>query len=240
MTRGVEDNALLLQAMTGAAYDGELRAGVRGLRIGVVEHFRPDDDDVDAPIALAFADAVRLLRSLGAAAQPVQLPALREWSECGRILQQYEQYLVHREWLESRPQDYCGLSRAKLSAGAALSPQDYEDALARRKALCAALDAVLRQVDALVCLSGFHVPARIDDAAEVARTYVRHARMPFNVSGTPAIAVPTGFSEQGLPLGMQIASRAFGEPLLYRIAWAYCEAAGTTSWSAGRRPAFAA
>ena len=66
----------------------------------------------------------------------------------------------------------------------------------------------------------------------VARTYDRQCRMAFNVTGTPAIAVPTGFSAAGIPLGMQIAARAFAEPMLYRIAHAYCEATGFTA----RRP----
>jgi len=47
---------------------------------------------------------------------------------------------------------------------------------------------------------------------------------PFNVTGTPAISVPTGFTSTGLPLAMQIAGRAFAEPMVYRIAQAYCDA----------------
>jgi len=76
------------------------------------------------------------------------------------------------------------------------------------------------------------VPCRVDDAEAVARTYERHCRMPFNVTGTPAIAVPTGFSAGGLPLGMQIATRAFDETMLYRIAHAFCAATRLTE----RRP----
>jgi len=49
----------------------------------------------------------------------------------------------------------------------------------------------------------------------------------FNVTGTPAISVPTGLSASGLPLAMQIAGRAFDEPVIFRIAQAYCEAAKT-------------
>jgi len=238
MTRTVEDNALLLQAMTGGPpfYLG-MYAGIRDLRIGVVEHFHPDDGNVDAPMMQAFEDAVKLLRSMGAAVGVAHLAPLAEWATCGSTIQQFEQYAVHEKWLASRPQDYCALSRAKLSAGANLSRVDYEQALEKRRQLRAALEAVMRDFDALVSLSGFHLPAPIEDADAVARTYVRHARMPFNVSGTPAIAVPTGFSKEGLPLGMQICAKAYDESMLYRIAWAYCEEAGAAvSWSARRPP----
>jgi Asp-tRNA(Asn)/Glu-tRNA(Gln) amidotransferase A subunit family amidase len=47
--------------------------------------------------------------------------------------------------------------------------------------------------------------------------------------------VPTGFTAAGLPLAMQIAGAAFAEPMVYRIAHAYCEATGF----ADRRPAIA-
>ena len=85
--------------------------------------------------------------------------------------------------------------------------------------------------DALITLSGFALPALIDDEDTIAATY-KQARMPSNVAGVPAIAVPTGLSRTGLPLGMQIVGAALAEPMVYRVAYAYCEAAGSTA----RRP----
>jgi aspartyl-tRNA(Asn)/glutamyl-tRNA(Gln) amidotransferase subunit A len=76
----------------------------------------------------------------------------------------------------------------------------------------------------VITLSSLDLPCRIDDAETIAKTYERQCRMPFNVTGTPAIAVPTGFSAAGLPLAMQIVGRAFAEPMVYRIAQAYCDA----------------
>ena len=67
---------------------------------------------------------------------------------------------------------------------------------------------------------------RLDDPEATARTYDRQARLVFNVTGTPAISVPTGFSSTGLPLAMQIAGRAFDDATVYRIAHAYCAATG--------------
>ena len=79
----------------------------------------------------------------------------------------------------------------------------------------------------MVSLSSLLLPCRIDDPAEIARTYDQQCRLVFNVTGTPAISVPTGLAASGVPLAMQIAGRAFDEPTIYRIAQAYCEAAGT-------------
>ena len=84
-----------------------------------------------------------------------------------------------------------------------------------------------------VALGLLLMPCRIDDQAAVLKTYDQQARLVFNVTGTPAISVPTGFSSSGLPLAMQIAGRAFDEAMVYRIAWAYCDAAG---WCERRPP----
>ena len=58
--------------------------------------------------------------------------------------------------------------------------------------------------------------------------------MPFNVTGNPVLAFPTGFSASGLPLGMQIVGRAFDEPTVLRIGAAYEAAAGWIE----KRPSF--
>jgi aspartyl-tRNA(Asn)/glutamyl-tRNA(Gln) amidotransferase subunit A len=108
-----------------------------------------------------------------------------------------------------------------------LPPGLYTVGRRRRAGLRNAFADAMRDLDAVVTISSHDLPCRIDDAEMVAKTYERQARIPFNVTGTPALAVPTGFSTTGLPLGMQIAGKAFDEPMLYRIANAYCEA---TSW----------
>ena len=66
----------------------------------------------------------------------------------------------------------------------------------------------------------------IEDEPEVLRTYSRQARQPFNVTGHPALAVPAGFSSDGMPLSFQIAGRNFDEAAIYRAARAYERATG--------------
>jgi aspartyl-tRNA(Asn)/glutamyl-tRNA(Gln) amidotransferase subunit A len=42
-----------------------------------------------------------------------------------------------------------------------------------------------------------------------------------NLSGIPAISLPCGFTKAGLPVGLQILAKAFGEETLFRAAHAY-------------------
>ncbi len=231
ITRTVEDNAIMLAAMAGrpaAFYLAAMRESLQGLRIGVIEHFYAEDAAADPRMVSALEDAVRVLCELGADVKPVRLPPLADWDACGRTIQQFEQYAVHQDWLRTRPQDYCALSRAKLGAGASIARQEYERALHERVGLVEAYATLMQRCEAVITLSGLEVPCRLDDAQRIASTYSRHLRMPFSLAGVPALAVPTGFTDDGLPLGMQIAAAPMHEAILYRIAWAYGEA---TRWT---------
>ena len=60
--------------------------------------------------------------------------------------------------------------------------------------MIAAVEDALREVDVLLCASAMDPPSRIDDPAEIERTYPRQARTPFNVTGHPALAMMAGLS----------------------------------------------
>ena len=69
--------------------------------------------------------------------------------------------------------------------------------------------------------------AVIDDDAGLARTYERQARMPFNLTGYPALVIPAGFTRDlNLPLSLQIVGHPFEEATVYRIAQVYENATG--------------
>jgi aspartyl-tRNA(Asn)/glutamyl-tRNA(Gln) amidotransferase subunit A len=239
LSRTVEDNAILLQAVAGhdtadpasanrppADFAGEIDAGVKGLKIGLIEHFYTEDMIAAPEQAASIAQAADVLRRLGADVRPILVSPLQRWTECGRTIQMCESYAVHERDLKERPQDYAEITLRKLLPGAFIPAADYVKAQQLRTVLCAEFAQAMRELDAAITLSSLDMPCRIDDADTIAKTYERQCRMPFNVTGTPAIAVPTGFTSAGMPTAMQIVSRAFAEPMVYRVAQAYCEATG--------------
>jgi aspartyl-tRNA(Asn)/glutamyl-tRNA(Gln) amidotransferase subunit A len=153
--------------------------------------------------------------------------------DCGRIVHYAEAYAIHEKDLRERAEDYAAITRRRMLGGAFIAASEYVKAQQLRAVLRDELRTALDEVDTAITLSSFDLPCRIDDEAAIARTYERQCRMPFNVAGVPAISVPTGFSKEGIPLGMQIVGRAFDEATVYRVAFAYCEAAG---WCARRPP----
>jgi aspartyl-tRNA(Asn)/glutamyl-tRNA(Gln) amidotransferase subunit A len=240
LTRTVEDNAIMLQAIAAhdpadptssrrpaADFTGEINAGVKGLRIGLIAHFYDEDMIAVPEQSAAIAAAADVLRRLGAEVTPIRLSSLQRYTECGRTILMAEAFAIHEPDLKERPQDYAAITRRKLLPGAFTPAADYVKAQQLRSTLCAEFAAAMRGLDAAITLSSLDMPCRIDDDETIAKTYERQARMPFNVTGTPAIAVPTGFTAAGLPTAMQILGRAFAEPMVYRVAQAYCEA---TRW----------
>jgi len=239
MTRDVADNALLLQILAGhdpldpgsadvtvPDFSAELDKGAKGLRIGLVRHFY-DGDETAHPDQIKAADgAADLLRKLGADVREIRLAPLQEYSICNRVILASEAFSIHRRHFAERPGDYGALARERLAIGAALSAADYVDALRVRARLVAQTRAAMDGFDAILTVSSMDPPPPIDDAEACARVYPRQARQPFNVTGLPAIAIPAGFTPDGLPLSIQIVGHAWQEARVYRIARAYEQATG--------------
>jgi aspartyl-tRNA(Asn)/glutamyl-tRNA(Gln) amidotransferase subunit A len=240
LTRTVEDNAILLTAIAGhdpadptssqrppQDFAASIGAGIKGLRIGLVSHFY-DADMIAAPEqAAAIEAAADVLRRLGAEIRPVRLSPLQRYSACGRTILMAESYAVHERDLKERPEDYADITRRKLLPGAFIPAADYIKAQQLRTRLCREIAEAMRGLDAVITLSSLDLPCRIDDDETITKTYERQCRMPFNVTGMPAIAVPTGFTAAGMPTSMQVAGRWFEDATVYRVAHAYAEA---TRW----------
>jgi aspartyl-tRNA(Asn)/glutamyl-tRNA(Gln) amidotransferase subunit A len=144
-----------------------------------------------------------------------------------------EAWAVHAKWLRERPGDYAGPTRRKVLSGVFLTAGDYVRAQQWRARMIDAVDAALREVDVLMCVNGMDPPCLIEDAAEMARTYPRQARAPFNLTGHPALALMCGLTKSGLPLSVQFVGRARDEATLLRLGAAYERA---TRWNAQHPP----
>jgi aspartyl-tRNA(Asn)/glutamyl-tRNA(Gln) amidotransferase subunit A len=234
MTRTVRDNALMLQAIAGhddgdpasadtvvPDYTAELDRGVRGLRIGVIRHFYTKDVEADAEQVAAIEAAVEAFAREGALISEIALPPLADFIACGQIILAAEAYAVHERRLKTRPEDYGARARERLLAGAALTAAQYLQAVRWRLVLKRQTLRAFGDIDVAVTASGMDPACRIDDVETLARNYWRQARMPFNVTGQPAVAIPAGFARGRLPLSLQIIGHPFGEATCYRVTQAY-------------------
>jgi aspartyl-tRNA(Asn)/glutamyl-tRNA(Gln) amidotransferase subunit A len=246
MTRTVRDNALMLQVIAGhdagdpasatepvPDYSAMLGPSVKDLRIGVIRHFYTRDVVANPEQVEALEAAVTLFGEAGARISEVRLQSLQDFSACGQIILAAEAYAVHEPWLKERAQDYGARARERLLAGAALRAVDYVQAVRWRLELRNRVAEAFANIDVALTASSMDPACRIDDDEALATNYWRQARMPFNVTGQPALVLPAGFSKDGLPLSLQLIGRPFAEPMVYRIAQLYEDA---THWTK-RHPA---
>ncbi len=237
LTRGVRDNAMMLDIIAGhdphdpgsvksesTGYASRIESGVKGMRIGVLRHFYNRDMVADPEVVAGIEAAVQVLEGLGAKVREVSTFSLPEYLGCNRIILTSEAYAIHEAWLRDKPQDYGDRTRQRLLTGAFMKAADYINANRVRRKLSLAFNALFSDVDVIITSSAMDLPCRIDDDEQVEYTYGRQSRAPFNLTGGPAMAVPVGFSKSGLPLGMQLVGKPFSEAVLYRTAYAYEQA----------------
>ena len=185
-----------------------------------------DGDVVPVPLGAEDVDEMldlvaRTLAAEGADLRDVRLPGLHDFAAVNRVILSSEAWAVHAPWLRDRPADYGRLARRRLMAGAFYQAGDYVAAQRRRRQMITQVEAVLREVDVLLCASSMEPACRIADPEAIARSYPRQARTPFNVTGHPALAMMAGVSSNGLPNSVQFAGRYFDEATVLRVARAW-------------------
>ena len=116
-----------------------------------------------------------------------------------------------------------GLNRNVQTEGAPEDDPDYatveEESERLREAVLALMDA--HQLDALVYPT-FNYPPRF--IGDLNSPYGANSGTLSPPTGFPAFNVPMGYSPGGLPAGLQLLGRPFGEPTLIRISFAYEQA----------------
>ncbi|HEY0583014.1 MAG TPA: amidase [Chloroflexota bacterium] len=232
LTRTVGDAALMYAALTGSPTPQQAHTGVRGLRLGLPKTFFFEGLQPDVEVAIERA--VQTLRDLGAELVEVDWPDARLSNSITWTIILAEAAAFHGQWFAERPQAYSEETRHSLLLGQRLPATDYVQAQRARSVLQRQVAEVMAGLDALVTPSLAITAPRIGQTTveiggkvkEVNPVFIRLTD-PFNVTGQPAISVPCGFGDDGLPIGLQVVGAAFAEDMVLRIAAAY-EAA--TEW----------
>ncbi len=251
LTRTVEDAAIVLEAIAGhdrrdpacpdvpvPDYRAALAGGAKGLRVGVPREFF--FDDLDEEVEAAVNAAIDTLKGLGAQVREVSLPHAHLTNGTADAIIRPEATAYHLPWMRERLADYGPDMAHRLASGAGLMATDYILAQRGRRALRDEFVTAMSDVDVLVTPTA-SIPAPPLNAPEVVvrgkkvETRFAMARFTraFNVTGQPAMALPCGFTREGLPVSLQIVGRAFDEATVLRAGHAYQQA---TDWHLRRAP----
>ena len=239
LARTALDCALLLGLMAGADADdptavaGPLpdymaatRESIKGLKIGVPTAFYVDD--LDPEVERILDDTITVLKREGAEIVQVELPDQRQLTAACQLVLAVEAAAFHKRWMIERPQDYGPQVLMRLQNGLAIPGVSYLEAMRWRGPALAAYLAAVAGVDAVIApVAPVAAPTIAEsdvgnspDAEAVIQRLTRFTR-PINYLGLPALAIPSGFTKSGLPVGMQLIGRSFDEAMLLRIGAAF-------------------
>lgn len=229
LARTVRDVAVSFYAMLGRTADAPL-PNVAGVRIGVPENFF--FEHLDPEVMLAIRRAVQILASLGARVEEVRLADPAALNTTGRMIQLAEASTVWRRFKDRRS-EFGADVYALIQQGLLIPATDYLDAQRLRRVLAREFSKIWTQVDCLLT-PATPVPApkqgettvRAGDIEEDVRIASTRLTRPFNVLGWPALSLPCGFSEAGLPIGVQLVAAREQEDTLLRIGAALEDALG--------------
>ena len=241
LTRTVADNALVLSAIAGADPE-DARASTRpvpdylhtlgecieGIRVGILEG--SELKGVSEEVQAAYGGVCEALERRGANFVPMPPPRSEELEELANTIFKYEALMLHGERLEKYEDEVTPEVLARLEAGRGIHGAEYRAALVRREELIRYYESeVFSAVDVLASPTTpvpapSHAQAR-SEAEGLIASLTRFTRW-VNTLGAPAISLPWGFSEDGLPLAVQLVGPDFSEAALYKIAHALEEESG--------------
>ncbi len=243
-----EDCAMVLQVIAGhdprdpasarqAVPDflSTLNAGVCGLRVGLPRHLWEDEAPVAREAQTAFDQALAVLRELGASMDAVRMRKRQQYNDVRSVISRSELLSIYDRDLRERPGDFGADFLARNLAACMYTAGDVVRAQRERRRMVAEIEPLFAQVDVLLTPAPSPAP-RLDsllgggfaDKWENPNLYV-----PFSLLGLPAMVVCTGYTDDGLPLSMQIVGRPFDEATVLRVGHAYERA---TRWRERRPP----
>jgi aspartyl-tRNA(Asn)/glutamyl-tRNA(Gln) amidotransferase subunit A len=240
IARSAEDVALMLSAMAGhdSSYKFSVRSesedfrrnfgkGVRGLKLGIIDHYT--FRDVDPEVAKAVEQAARALEAQGAKIVPVSIPLLAKPVDFSAmftiLLYEFNQILGDRYRAAPDKNLFGKIVQNDIAKGERISREDYEKALTARAQLLAQFKHAFSQVDSLIVPT---MPTTAPLLAKGGPDYDRGRQflLPISWTGLPSLSTQCGLDSRGLPIGMQLVGNAMQEAVLLQIADAHQKATG--------------
>jgi amidase len=211
-------------------YLAGIARGLRGVWIGIAPAWT--EAGADPTTQRAIASAVEVVRGLGAEVSEIRFPdvsqMIKDWFPlCG-----VETAVAHEATYPARKDEYGPALSGVIELGRALSGMDYQKIILRRNDFRGRVAALFRAIDLLLLpAQGFASPTLAkmatlgEDAALM--TSLLGFTCPFDMSGSPTITLPCGFTETGTPVGFQFVGAHLAEELLCQAGYAFQQA---TDW----------
>jgi aspartyl-tRNA(Asn)/glutamyl-tRNA(Gln) amidotransferase subunit A len=235
--RTVEDCAITLAAIAGhdpkdrvssnepvPDYQAALTGDIKGLRVGIVRDL-VYTDLVEEEVRQSVLDAGAALKELGAQVEEISIPLAANAGAINGAIR-VEAPVTYQYLLRDRPKEIAHDNRIGYLVGSIMPASYFYKGLRLRALIRDQVLAALGNVDLLLCPTT-GVAAQLLGPDPVIDSKKASSRIPwllattFSLANVPALSVPCGFTETGLPIGLQIAGRPFDESTVLRAGHAY-------------------
>lgn len=231
-------------------YTQFLKPSLQGIKVGVItETF---EEGLDPVVEKTVNQAIQQLKQLGAKVQEISCPRFRYGvpayyiiapSEASANLARYDavKYGIREEaenllsmYTKTRAKGFGTEVKRRIMIGTYALSAGYYDAYYLKAQKVRTLikqdfEAAFEKVDVLVCptspITAFKAGEKIGDPLTMYLTDLM--TIPVNLAGLPAMSVPCGFDQSGLPIGMQLISNVLREDVLFQVGYAYEQ---STDW----------
>ncbi|MEQ8967283.1 MAG: amidase [Azospirillaceae bacterium] len=195
--------------------------GFQGLRIAVPRNFF--FEHVDPEVDRAVRQAISVLEEIGGAPQEIELPNVDQVHELMTFVLLCDAASYHRHRLETQPDLFGPDVYERMMIGYRTSGIDHAAGLRAQAAWRRQIEGLFEDVDVVVTPTvGFGAP-EVSDAQQMieATRHLTRLTFPWSFAQVPALSIPCGFSEAGLPIGMQLVGRHFEEATLFALGSAF-------------------
>lgn len=233
MTHTAADAAAMLQIMAGPDpgdpysskvtvpdFSEKIGKSIEGMRVGVARRHHLDRESALPELADRFEAAVEVFESLGAVTTEVELPYYEQAFDAVLLTFFTEGLAHHQRELREQWEAFAPPTRQAFANALFFNAGDYVIAQKVRRTLRRMLTEMYRDVDIIIG------PTAITGALELEgfslAEYVSALCTNYwNAIGNPVVSIPMGFTNDGMPLGLQIAGRHFDEVTVFQAADAY-------------------
>ncbi len=233
LARTAEDCALILNAIAGhdpadpassPAPVGDLTDGIangiKGLRIGVIRHFWETDMRAHVDLGPAMERAIDVFKFLGATIDEIDLRPMQHYLDVKIVTAESELFSIHLPELRARPEAFGQDFRGRALAACLFTSEDYVRASRCRRVITTEMERLYQRYDLMLTANTSAAP-RIDRHNILSFWTSASLTTPFDVTGGPALALPCGFTQDGLPLSLQIVGRPFDDATVLRAGHAF-------------------
>jgi aspartyl-tRNA(Asn)/glutamyl-tRNA(Gln) amidotransferase subunit A len=142
-------------------------------------------------------------------------------AESAGLMLRAEAFAIHRVRLFEQPDGFGDDIRRRLQQCESITASEYAEHRHRARQWSRALANTFKTFELILTPStGTTAPTASGEMIETTRQLAR-LTYPWSVAGLPALSVPCGFSDEGLPIGLQLAAPRFREKSLIHAGIAY-------------------